>query len=371
VEHQTPLVGLSDSITVEEVRRRLSKLERRKATGPDRIAAAELREVVDELAPGLTSLLNDVLRTGCYPQGWQHGVVVPIYKGKGARSKPGNYRPIRLLSNAGKLLEGILAGRLRDALVAAGRFPAEQGGFRKGVGTEETLLMVTEELFARTRRPGTDYAAGNAVFLDPSKAFDRVDRRVLRERLETVRVTGPMLETLDSFLTATTQQTRVDQQQLSDSLENDHGTPRGSALSPILFAIFMAGLAERLESRLILFADDLTLVNTSPTRQQQVDELRADLRELQRWADETGMLFNGGKSTHVEFRAPGQGRRNTSRAWRSEERPSRTRARRRFSVSCYPKTLDLNRHADEVTLPRLRLQLHYNKHLLPRSGSTG
>ena len=43
VEHQTPLVGLSDSITVEEVRRRLSKLERRKATGPERIAAAELR----------------------------------------------------------------------------------------------------------------------------------------------------------------------------------------------------------------------------------------------------------------------------------------------------------------------------------------
>ena len=52
-EHQTPLVGLSDTITEEEVRRRLSKLERRKATGPERIAAAELREAVDDLAPGL------------------------------------------------------------------------------------------------------------------------------------------------------------------------------------------------------------------------------------------------------------------------------------------------------------------------------
>ena len=46
-------MGLSDSITVEEVRRRLSKLERRKATGPERIAAAELREAIDDLAPVL------------------------------------------------------------------------------------------------------------------------------------------------------------------------------------------------------------------------------------------------------------------------------------------------------------------------------
>ena len=118
---RTPLEGLNQPITEAEVRERLARLERRKATGADRTASAELKEATEQLAPVLTQLFNDVLRTGHYPASWRHGIVVPLFKGKGSRSEAGNYRPIRLLSNVGKLLEGVLAVRLREALEAAGR----------------------------------------------------------------------------------------------------------------------------------------------------------------------------------------------------------------------------------------------------------
>ena len=51
----------------------------------------------------------------------------------------------------------MLTDRLRDALETSGRFPHEQGGFRKGVGTEETLLLVTEEIHTGTHDRSVNY----------------------------------------------------------------------------------------------------------------------------------------------------------------------------------------------------------------------
>ena len=41
---------------------------------------------------------------GVVPEDWSSAVIVPLYKGKGERTKCSNYRGIRLLSEVGKYM---------------------------------------------------------------------------------------------------------------------------------------------------------------------------------------------------------------------------------------------------------------------------
>jgi len=63
-----------------------------------------LKGTVDSIVPSLTKLFNISIKTGQFPQCWKESSIVPIPKG-GDHSKPGNYRPISLLSITSKLLE--------------------------------------------------------------------------------------------------------------------------------------------------------------------------------------------------------------------------------------------------------------------------
>jgi hypothetical protein len=48
---------------------------------------------------------------------WKITIMCPIYKGKGNREEPGNYREISLLTVCGRIFPGILAGKLRGWLI--------------------------------------------------------------------------------------------------------------------------------------------------------------------------------------------------------------------------------------------------------------
>ena len=75
-----------------------------KATGPDGISARMLKGTVHSIVPSLTKVFNVSIKAGQFPQCWKESSIVPIPKG-GYHSKPGNCRPISLLSITSKLLE--------------------------------------------------------------------------------------------------------------------------------------------------------------------------------------------------------------------------------------------------------------------------
>ena len=61
-------------------------------------------------------LLNIVLNTGHVPEVWTKGFIVPIFKKKGSRENPDNYRRITILSCMGKLFATILDTCINDFL---------------------------------------------------------------------------------------------------------------------------------------------------------------------------------------------------------------------------------------------------------------
>ena len=60
------------------------------------------------IAYPLAIIFNMSFRTGIFPQDWKSAIVTPLYKNKGSRACPANYRPISLLRTVSKLCERIV-----------------------------------------------------------------------------------------------------------------------------------------------------------------------------------------------------------------------------------------------------------------------
>ena len=79
---------------------------------------------------------------GVVPEYWKSTVIVPLYKGKGERTKCKNYRGISLLSVVGKIYAGILVDRV--CRVTGGLIDDEQRGFRVGRGWVDQIFTLKQ-----------------------------------------------------------------------------------------------------------------------------------------------------------------------------------------------------------------------------------
>ena len=73
----------------------LSNCNPYKSPGPDNVHNYVLREIAADIAPLLTHLFQQSLRTDTLPNDWKKALVTPIFK-KGERNDPKNYRPVSL-----------------------------------------------------------------------------------------------------------------------------------------------------------------------------------------------------------------------------------------------------------------------------------
>ena len=62
----------------------LSKLDKSKATGLDKISARLVRECVDLIATPLSLIFNKSIASGIFPEEWKHSKVIPLFKKGGS-----------------------------------------------------------------------------------------------------------------------------------------------------------------------------------------------------------------------------------------------------------------------------------------------
>ena len=74
------------------------------------------------------------------------------------------------------------------------------------------------------------------VFLDVSKAFDKVDHHVLLIKLESLGVCGKLLDWLKSYLSNRYQRVVINGSN-SEWQQVKAGFPQGSVLGPLLFLV--------------------------------------------------------------------------------------------------------------------------------------
>ena len=180
--------------------------------------------------------------------------VVPILKKDNRQSKE-NYCPISLLPSLSKICEKIVFVRLYNFLLEINFLNLFQSGFRPGDSTVNQLIFIVHKIHEAFEL-GKEV---RMVFLDISKAFDKVWHKGLLFKLERLGVRDPLLKWIKSYLTERKQCVLIDGQS-SDWKEIDSGVPQGSVLGPLLFLIYINDITRDLQSNNFLYADDTSLL---------------------------------------------------------------------------------------------------------------
>ena len=194
-------------------------------------------------------------RSGIFPKTWKHANEVPVHKKKEKNLK-GNYRPISLLQIFGKILEKLIYDTLYSHLVSSDLLNPNQSGFRPSDSTVNQLISITHTIFkAFDCNPLLDVCS---VYLDISKAFDRVWHDGLIYKLKRSGVSGSLLSLVESFLKDKKQRTVLNGQNSSWG-DISAGVPQGSILRPLFILVYINDLTEHLKCNVKLFADEMSL----------------------------------------------------------------------------------------------------------------
>ena len=89
-----------------------------------------------------TQIVNLVFDGGVIPESWSIGVINSIFKIKGNRKDPANYRSITLESCFGKVFTSILNNRLTLFSDEINLISSSQAGFRKGHSTCDNIFIL-------------------------------------------------------------------------------------------------------------------------------------------------------------------------------------------------------------------------------------
>ena len=142
-----------------------------KSCGPDDISPMLLNLACGSLAQPLAKFFNLSLATGVVPHEWKLANVVPLFK-TGDAHVMSNHRSISLCSVVGKILERIICKHLINHMYRGGIISPTQHGFlpKRSCFTQLTTLHHSwANALDVSKPPRID-----AIFLDWSKAFDRV-----------------------------------------------------------------------------------------------------------------------------------------------------------------------------------------------------
>ena len=160
-----------------EIYELILKLDSTKGPGTDNIDIKSLKSISNVISSHLASLFNDSLITGIYPQCLKVAKCIPIYKGTPLDpSDPINYRPISILTGINKVFERILHNQISQYIERNNLLPKFQYGYRKQHNTSQAILEYTEHITRAT----ANKLITISLFMDLSKAFDTVDKTILK-----------------------------------------------------------------------------------------------------------------------------------------------------------------------------------------------
>lgn len=265
---------------------------------PDGFSAAFLKKCKHTLSKPLRFLWTQSLEEGVIPDALKKTIITPLFK-KGHVGISENYRPIASSSNIIKVFEKIVRKYTLAYLEENNLLNQNQHGFRQNRSCLSKLLAHYETVVQMLEKGvGVD-----VIYLDFSKAFDKVDFNILLSKLQKLGIGGAIGKWFYSFLTGRTQCVVVNGV-LSQPISVESGVIQGSVLGPLLFLIMIADIDDNIfSSFLSSFADDTHLLH-SISDLSDASSLQSDLDNVFSWAKTNNMMFNSLKFELLHYKSP-------------------------------------------------------------------
>ena len=277
-----------------DIEKIIQNLDPNKAHGYDKISIRMIKICDKSICKPLQLIFSQCIGTGSFPLEWKETNVVPVHK-KGNKQCLKNYRPVSLLPICGKILERLIFNEMFRFFVENNLISSNQSGFKPGDSSINQRLSISHEIC----KSFDDGFAVRGVFLDISKAFDKVWHKGIILKLKKRGISGKLLSVLSDFLKDRKQNVILNGQ-VSSWIGVNAGVPQGSILGPLLFLVYINDLADGLSSNAKLFADNTSLFSVINDVGTSANELNNDLYQINKWAFQWKMSFNPDPSKQVQ-----------------------------------------------------------------------
>jgi len=276
-------------ITAKDVLAAISKLK--KGGGKPYVPPWIIKNYSYILVQPLCIIFQASMNQGFIPSSMKIASITPVPKIKKPLS-PDDYRPITCASPFLKLLEAIVYKIWLKDLINEHNF-ADQFAFipLKGRGCTTALLSIYGNVLQHVDKG--EFV--NVLLVDLSKAFDRAATSHILNQLTRLCATKQCLLWISNFL----QNRQVSVQfngACSETQILSGGTPQGSLISPLLFAVLCHTLTSSQSNfSYYKYADDLTVVHhtNSPTN---TSDLQREIDHIVQWCQDNSMVINGKKT---------------------------------------------------------------------------
>ena len=256
--------------------------------GPNGISGTVYANTAIPFSVHFLQLAKCATEHGIYPSDWKHSYVKPFFK-TGKRSSIESYRPIFFLDKLSMCFERLLFPKLYDIINP--KLSDCQFGFRRKKSTTLQLISYLETVYSSLDTGQDVYS----LYIDFSKAFDKVPHHLLLEKLQKRFGKGGMLlKLIHSYLHKRTQQVILNNV-LSPVSNVTSGIPQGSILGPLLFLPSIDDIADLSDYNMLLYADDTKIYSDSLFKLQNASMC------LHTWSAENHLPFNADKTQLLCF----------------------------------------------------------------------
>ncbi|KAK0148535.1 putative RNA-directed DNA polymerase from transposon BS [Merluccius polli] len=196
-----------------------------------------------------------------------------------------------------KFMERLVLAHLRP-LVCSSQDPL-QFAYQPHVGVDDAIIYLLQKAYSSLDCPNTSV---RVMFFDFSSAFNTIQPRLLKAKLENMQVGAPLVTWVDDYLTGRPQFVRL-KNCVSDCLISNIGAPQGTVLSPFLFTTYTADFQYCTEMcHLQKFSDDTAIVGCVEGGREA--EYRDLVDRFVKWCGENHLQLNVAKTREmvVDFR---------------------------------------------------------------------
>ncbi|KAJ9519687.1 hypothetical protein QJQ45_013315 [Haematococcus lacustris] len=255
--------------------------------------------------------LQRMMRTGFIPAAWKVARISPLFKDTDP-TDPNKYRMLAVSSVLYRLYANVLRHVLTAWCMTHKVLPAEQFGFIPGRSTMQPMFILRHLVHAQKASADAKHRKLFTAFIDFKQAYDHIPRQQLWEHLRVgIKLPQPLLACLEG-LYRDDSYVLIDGPHRTPPVTPDQGVKQGCPISPLLFALYVHDISKeflgpvdavRVQGTPVthfMYADDLTLVSTSPHGLQRL------VCQLQGFADRKHLTVNVGKSKVMVFNGNSQ-----------------------------------------------------------------
>ncbi|XP_070387865.1 uncharacterized protein [Dermacentor albipictus] len=189
-------------------------------------------------------------------------------------------------------------------------YPNSIIGFRKKLGTQDTMILLKNEIIDDT----TGTKGNRAILgLDLQSTFDKVRHSAILAQVSRLNMGRRTYQYIKDFLMERTTKICAGDLQLEEKKLGSVGTPQGSVISPLLFNHVMIGVANRLERvagvRHTIYADDVTLCVPGGSDGHIETTLQEAVNATEKQLGGSGLVCSPAKSELLVIPPTGAGRK--------------------------------------------------------------